>query len=217
MIPDRTGEDLIPIAGEIILSSVDRKWIGIPIEGMSSTMRHRERIMLEIIAPVIFLFIHREICHPTETYLTRVDEPESISTGDTDLTKDFTYCLIGSYSEKYHITSLRIELLLQRIELILTHEFEERGFRSIRFIDDIGESSCSIRFRDFSEVIDLRTRKDLSREFHCFDHVTFANSVLKEATRTIPEILSEIFEVHVEANIWLIRTEETECLFMGKS
>lgn len=155
VISDRTREDFVPITREIILTTVDREWIRIPVEGMYSPVRHREWIVFEVIASIIFLLVHRKICHPAECKLILRYEVEAISTCETDLSEDLTSSLIFSGTEEYHIPDFWIEFRFEGCEFISGEELEDRRFWTISFIDDVRETSRTIRFRDFRERVNL--------------------------------------------------------------
>ena len=73
-------------------------------------MRHRERIVLEVIATIVLLLIHREVSDPGEGDLVLVHEVESISTRETHSAEDFTGLLVLPRTEKYHISYFWCEL-----------------------------------------------------------------------------------------------------------
>ena len=143
MIADASGEDLIAIAREVILATIDREWIWVGIKCGRSTMRHREGIMFEVIFPIILEFIHREVCHPAECKVFTLHEAESITTCESYSPEYLTSSLIFSSPEKNHISHLWCEFLRECLEFIPGEELEYRRFRAISLIDDVGKTSCS--------------------------------------------------------------------------
>lgn len=114
-------------------------------------MRHGERIVLEVVLAIVFLLVHREIGHPAEGKLIFRYEAKSISTCEADLTEDFAYYLVLTRSEEDHISHFWRELRFEGRKLISGEKFENRTFWTISFIDDVGESSGSMRLRNFGE------------------------------------------------------------------
>jgi len=77
MIANRARRQLIAVADDIVLKSLDRQRV-LRVERFKPALRHRERIMAEFDFARLFIFlIHREIDDPAEeTVDVLFDQPE---------------------------------------------------------------------------------------------------------------------------------------------
>jgi hypothetical protein len=74
-----------------------------------------------------------------------------------------------------------------------------------------------VRFGHFREWVDLRSWESLVLEFHRFHDSTLSNGTRKEWKTTCREVLRQVFEVHIKADIWLIWTIGIDRFFMSES
>ena len=114
-------------------------------------MRHGEWIVFEVILPIFFLLIHREVCHPAKGDIILRHESESITASKSYLSENFADDLVFTRSEKYHISDFWREFRLKGCEFISGEELQNRRLRTIDFVDDIRKSSGSMRLRHLGE------------------------------------------------------------------